>query len=38
MQLGVRRADDANEMWPGVCQSWVSTTCVKAGAIRLMIG
>src|SRR5207249_569865 len=25
-------------MWPGVCQSWVSTTCSKAVARRLMSG
>src|SRR5215813_3385385 len=30
--------DDANDTWPGVCQSCVSTTCSKAGARRLMIG
>src|SRR5262245_63441286 len=30
--------DDANEICPGVCQSWVNTTCTNFCAMRLMTG
>src|SRR5262245_47550725 len=30
--------EEANEMCPGVCQSWVRTTCSKTRASRLIMG